>query len=76
MARHRSMDDFITGSDGYDHPDNDVDPYDAQEERYVFETKQMKRAERRIDEHIANGTRVGSWEASWRPRYRREEWPV
>ncbi len=76
MARYRSTDDWITGNDGYDHPDNDVNRHAERAERYSFESKQMERAERRIDEHIANGTMVGSWEASWRPQYRRGEWPV
>lgn len=72
----RGLDNWITGHDGEDHPDNQVDPWNEQEERFTFESAQMSRAERRIDEHIANGTRVGSWEASWRPGYRRGEWPV
>jgi len=71
---HRNMDDWITGNYGYDHPDNQVDPWDEMAERYRYEIAMINRIEKEIDAAISEGRPVTAYQASWRPNYRREEW--
>ena len=75
MPRHRCLDDWITGNDGYDRDANERDPFEEQEKQYRFHLTQMKRAEGIIDLCIKNNVRPSGWARSWCPRYRREEWP-
>jgi hypothetical protein len=78
MPRHKTLDDWITGNDGNDGNDrdaNETDPFKEEEEQFQFHRAQMRKAEHRIDWCIENNVRPGTWERSWRPYYRREEWP-
>ena len=74
MPRHKTLDDWITGNDGTDCDANETDPFREEEERYRFEVAQMRRAEERIDWCIEHNVPPGTWERSWCPYYRREEW--